>query len=202
MDQWAEIRRRVLTGEISKREACRLYDIHWLTLKKILSHEEPPGYRRVAPPRRPTIEPVLPVIRQILDDDTKAPKKQRHTARRIWQRLKAEHAFAGGYTSVKEAVRELKVGRKEVFLPLSHPPGEAQVDYGFAEAVIAGVQTKLALFVMSLPYADAVSVRAYPRECSETFADGHVRGCGCFGRVQTRTAYDNTKTAVAKILGS
>ena len=202
MDQWAEIRRRVLTGEISKREACRLYEIHWLTLKKILSHEDPPGYRRVAPPRRPTIEPVLPVIRQILDDDTRAPKKQRHTARRIWQRLRDEHGFPGGYTSVKDAVREMRVGRKEVFLPLSHPPGEAQVDYGFAEAVVAGVPTQVALFVMSLPYADAVYVRAFPRECSETFLDGHVRAFAFFGGVPTRIAYDNTKTAVAKILGS
>ena len=58
MDHWAEIRRRVLTGEISKRRACREYELHWLTLKKILSHEEPPGYRRSAPPRRPIIEPV------------------------------------------------------------------------------------------------------------------------------------------------
>src|SRR4051795_6243692 len=109
MDHWAEIRRRVLTGEISKRQACREYDLHWLTLKKILSHEEPPGYRRRwappaaptpprpavprgerpasrgrRPPRRPTIDPVLPVIRRILDGDATAPKKQRHTAHRIW----------------------------------------------------------------------------------------------------------------------
>jgi transposase len=202
MDHWAEIRRRVLTEEISKREACRRYGLHRLTLKKILAHEEPPGYRRVAPPRRPTIEPVLPVIRQILDDDTTAPKKQRHTARRIWQRLKDEHGFTGGYTAVKDAVREMKVGRKEVFLPLAHPPGEGQVDYGFAEAVVAGVPTKIALFVMSRPYADAVFVRAYPRECSETFLDGHVRAFGFFAGVPRRVAYDNTKTAVATILGS
>src|SRR4051812_36641005 len=96
MDHWAEIRRRVLTGEISKRQACREYDLHWLTLKKILSHEEPPGYRRRRPPRRPTIEPVLPVIRRILDGDATAPKKQRHTAHRIWQRLRGEHGVAGG----------------------------------------------------------------------------------------------------------
>ncbi len=142
----------------------------------------------MAPPRRPTIEPVLPVIRQILDDDATAPRKQRHTARRIWQRLKDEHGFTGGYTSVKDPVRELTVGRKEVFLPLSYPAGEGQVDFGFAEAVVAGVPTKVALFVMSLPYADAVSVRAYPRECSETLLDGHVRAFGFFGGVPTRIA--------------
>ena len=156
MELWAEIRRRVLTHEISKREACRRYEIHWSTLKKILTHEEPPGYRRTQSPRRPTIEPVLPIIRQILDDDTKAPKKQRHTAHRIWQRLRDEHACTGGYTVVKDAVRELKVGTKEVFLPLTHPPGEAQVDFGFAEVALAGVPTQVALFVMSWPYADAV----------------------------------------------
>jgi hypothetical protein len=72
MELWSEIRRRFLTGEISKREACKQYEIHWKTMVKILSHEEPPGYRWVQPPRRPTIESALPVIRQILDADAKA----------------------------------------------------------------------------------------------------------------------------------
>ena len=61
MELWSEIRRRVLTGEMSKREACGVYEIHWATLKKILAHEEPPGYRRSRIPRRPTVEPVLPI---------------------------------------------------------------------------------------------------------------------------------------------
>jgi transposase len=202
MELWSEIRRRVLTHEISKREACRVYAIHWVTLKKILSHDEPPGYQRSRVIRRPTIEPVLPIIRQILDDDKTAPKKQRHTAHRIWQRLRDEHGFSGGYTVVKDAVRALKVGTKEVFLPLSHPPGEAQVDFGFAEAVIGGVPTQVALFVMSLPYADAVYGQAFPRECTEVFLEGHVRAFTFFGGVPRRIAYDNTKTAVAKIVGS
>jgi transposase len=202
MELWAEIRRRVLTREISKREACRVYEIHWATLKKILAHDEPPGYRRSRAIRRPTIEPVLPIIRQILDDDKTAPRKQRHTAHRIWQRLRDEHGFTGGYTVVKDAVRAMKVGAKEVFLPLSHPPGEAQVDFGFAEAVIGGVPTQVALFVMSLPYADAVYCQAFPRECTEVFLDGHVRAFAFFGGVPRRIAYDNTKTAVAKIVGS
>jgi transposase len=167
----------------------------------MLTYEEPPGYRRAKPSRRPTVAPVLPVIRQILDDDAKAPKKQRHTAKRIWKRLKAEHGFAGGYTSVKDAVRELKVGRKEVFLPLSHPPGEAQVDFGFAKVRLAGVETDVAVFVMSLPYSDAVYCQVFPRECTETFQEGHARAFAFLGGVSAKIAYDNTKAAVAKVVG-
>jgi transposase len=202
MERWTEIRRNVLTGDISKREACRHYDIHWLTLKKILAHEEPPDYRRVRPPRRPKVDPALPIIQAILDADATAPKKQRHTAHRIWQRLRDEHAFTGGYTVVKDAVRELKAGRQEVFLPLAHPPGEAQVDFGFAQVALGGVTTEVALFVLSLPYADAVYCQAFPRECTEVFLEGHVRAFSFFGGVPRRIAYDNTKTAVARITGS
>jgi transposase len=141
-------------------------------------------------------------IRAILDADTTAPKKQRHTARRIWQRLRDEHAFAGGYTIVNDAVRELTAARKEVFLPLAHPPGEAQVDFGFAEVVVRGVPTQVAVFVMSLPYSDAVYCQAFPRECTEVFLEGHARAFAFLGGVPRRVAYDNTKTAVAKITGA
>ncbi len=199
MERWTEIRRKVLTGELSKRQACRHFDIHWLTLRKILAHVEPPGYRRTRPPRRPTIEPFLPIIHAILDADKTAPKKQRHTAHRIWQRLRTEHGFTGGYTTVKDVVRELKIGRQEVFLPLSHPPGEGQVDFGFAEVVVAGVPTKVALFVLSLPYANAVFCQVFPRECTEVFLEGHKRAFAFFGGVPRRIAYDNARTAVARI---
>jgi transposase len=201
MEQWTEIRRRVLVKGMSKREACKRYAIHFLTLRKILTPEEPPGYRRAKSPARPLTAPVLPVIRQILDDDATAPRKQRHTAKRIWERLKAEHDFKGGYTSVKDAVRELKVGRKEVFLPLSHPPGEAQVDFGFAKVIVAGVETDVAVFVMSLPYSDAVYCQVFPRECTETFQEGHARAFAFRGGVPAKIAYDNTKAAVAKVVG-
>ena len=202
MELWAEIRRRVPTCELSKRAACRQYELPCATTKKILEHEEPPGYRRSRVPRRPTVEPVLPIIRQILDDDTKAPRKQRHTAHRIWRRLRDEYAFTGGYTVVEDAVREMRVGTKEVFLPLSHPPGEAQVDFGFAQEVIGGVATRVALFVISLPDSDAVYCQAFPRECTEVFLEGHVRAFGFFGGVPGRIAYDNAKTTVAKIVGN
>ena len=95
MEQWTEIRRRVLVEGLSRREACNSYKLHWKTLQKMLRHAEPPGYRRVKPVRRPRIEPVIPIIHQILADDAKAPKKQRHTAKRIWERLRDEHSFPG-----------------------------------------------------------------------------------------------------------
>src|SRR5262249_11500568 len=74
MEAWAEIRRRVLTGEISKRQACQEYDIHWQTLHKILTHEEPPGFRTRTPRAKPRLGPFLPIIQQILEDDRHAPK--------------------------------------------------------------------------------------------------------------------------------
>jgi len=200
MHEWSEIRRRVLTGEISKRAACREYDLGWHTLKKILEHEVPPGYRLRQARRKPKLEPYLPIIEQILRDDQKAPKKQRHTAKRIFERLRDEHGFAGGYTIVKEAVRKWKQSRKEVFLPLSHPPGEAQVDFGEATIKLGGVERKAALFVMTLPYSGTILIQAFPRECTETFLEGHCRAFDFLGGVPRRISYDNTSIAVTKVL--
>lgn len=202
MEQWSEIRRRVLTHEISKRAACKEYHLHWQTLIKILNHVEPPGYRPTKPRAKPKIDEFLPVIQQILVDDRQAPKKQRHTARRIWQRLCAEHGFTGGETIVKDAVRAWKQSHQEVFLPLVHPPGEAQVDFGFAYVDLAGERVQVALFVMTLPYSDAIFVQAFPRECTEVFLEGHKRAFAFFGGVPRRISYDNSKIAVARITGS
>lgn len=202
MENWAEIRRRVLVDGQSKRSVCREFAIHWDTLTKILTHPEPPGYRRTAPRPEPKLDPFLGVIHQILRDDQKAPRKQRHTARRIFERLRDEHGYTGGLTTVEEAVAAWKLRRAEVFVPLVHRPGEAQVDFGEAEIVLDGHAVKVALFVMSLPYSDAIFVHAFPRECTEAFLEGHVRAFRFFGGVPRRISYDNSKIAVAKILGS
>ena len=201
MEQWAEIRRRVLTGEISKRRACEEYDIHWDTLAKVLAHAAPPGYRRTKR-RASKLDSLLPVIQEILQSDRKVHRKQRHTARRIFERLRDEHGYTGGITIVKEAVRAWKRTHREVFLPLAHPPGEAQVDFGFADVWLEGELTKVALFVMTLPYSDAIFVQAFPRECTEAFLEGHLRAFACFGGVPTRISYDNSKIAVGKIVGN
>ena len=200
MECWTEVRRRVLTGELSKRAACREYDLSWHTLAKILVHEEPPGYRKKQPRKKPKLEEFLPIIHQILKDDRSAPKKQRHTAWRIFERLCEEHEFQGHYTIVKDAVRAWKQGNKEVFLPLIHPPGEAQVDFGEATVKLAGQETKVALFVMTLPYSGAIFIQVFPRECTETFLEGHRQAFEFFGGVPKRISYDNSRIAVIEVL--
>jgi len=201
MEMWSEIRRRVLVDGESKRSVCKRFEIHWGTLEKILGHAEPPGYRIGRPRSKPKIEPFLPVIEEILEKDRSAPRKQRHTAVRLFHRLRDEYGHQGGYTTVKDAVRERAAHGREVFVPLSQPAGEAQADFGQAEAVIAGATVKVALFVMTLPHSDVVFCRAYPRECMETFLDGHRRAFEFFGGVPRRIAYDNARTSVTKFSG-
>jgi len=200
MQQWADIRRRVLTEGVSKRKILRESGMHWTTLKKILSHSQPPGYRAQKARERPKIGPYLDVIEKILLGDKAVPKKQRHTAKRIFERL-IDEGYTGGYTVVKEVVAELRRTTREVYMPLVHRPGEAQVDYFHALANLGGRLQKVAIFMMALPYSDAFFMMAVPRECTESFWEGHVRSFGFFGGVPTRISYDNSKIAVNSILG-
>ena len=148
MEEWKEIRIRVLREGVSRRQILRETGMHWKTLEKILSHPEPPGYRLKKERMSPKLGPYLGRIRQILEDDRKqGQKKQYHTAKKIFEVLQGE-GYQGGYTVVKEAVRELKHRLKEVYVPLIHRPGEAQVDFGYALVKMAGVLRKMAFFVM------------------------------------------------------
>jgi transposase len=201
MEKWTEIRRRVLTNEISKREACRQYALQWRTLKRILNHAEPAGYQRQQPRAKRKLDKFLPIIHEILERDRQAPKKQRHTAQRLFDRLRAEHQFDGGLTIVKDAVRVWHQRQAEVFVPLVHRPGEAQVDFGEAQVKLRGEQVKVALFVMTLPYSDAIFCQVFPRECTEAFQEGHRRAFEFLGGVPRRISYDNSKIAVAQITG-
>ena len=158
MEQWTEIRRRVLVEGISRRQILRETGLHWQTLKKILDHSGPPGYRQAAARPKKKLGPYVGRIEQILKEDRTMPKKQRHTAKRIFERLRQE-GYEGGYTVVKEAVREMERHNREVFVPLMHPPGEAQVDFGEALARVDGVLRKVAFFVLALPYSDAIERR-------------------------------------------
>ena len=201
MNQWAQIRRMVLVEGASKRSIMRDFGIGHQALAKILTNPEPPGYRITGSRPKPVLGAFLAVIDQILEDDRTAPPKQRHTARRIFERLRDEYGYTGGITQVQEAVAQAKRYSKEAFVPLSHPPGHAQFDFGEATVEIAGERCKAHLAVITLPYSDTYFLSAYPRECTETFQAGHLAGFEFFGGVPIRISYDNTSIAVSKIVG-
>ena len=126
---YGRVRRAVHVEGMSIREAARMFGLHRDTVRKMLRYSVPPGYRRDRPPSRPKLDPYKGVIDQILEGDQAHPKKQRHTAKRIYQRLRDEHGFPGKYTIVKDYVRERSLRTREMFVPLSHAPGHAQCDY-------------------------------------------------------------------------
>jgi hypothetical protein len=102
---------------------------------------------------------------------------------------------------VKDYVAGWRQRAQEMFVPLEHPPGHAQVDFGEAIGVIGGVERKIHFFAFDLPHSDTCFVVGYPAETTEAFCDGHVRAFSFFGGVPQSILYDNTKIAVACILG-
>ena len=102
VEVYLRVRRAVMVEGMSIREASRVFGLHRDTVRKMTAYSVPPGYRRQNPPRRPKLEPFTGVIDRILEDDLGIPRKQRHTAQRIFERLRDEHGFAGQYTIVKD----------------------------------------------------------------------------------------------------
>jgi transposase len=186
---------------MSIRQAAREFGLSRKTIRKMMQFSLPPGYERKKPVERPKLGPWLGLIDQILVDDQAQPKKQRHTAKRIWDRLKAEHGFGGGYTVVKDYVRQARLRHKEVFVPLAHPPGDAQADFGEALVVIAGAEQKAHFQCMDLPQSDDCFVVAFPAENTEAFLEGHNQAFAYFGGVPRTVLYDNTRIAVKEITG-
>ena len=201
VELYSRVRRACHVDGMSKSAAARLFGVNRKTVSKMLAHSVPPGYRRKGPPVRPKLDPFIPIIDQILEEDRSLLKKQRHTATRIFERLRDEHGFSGGITIVTDYVRDKKRRTREVFVPLAHAPGHAQVDFGEALGEIGGVVRKLHYFAMALPHSDAFFIKAYPGETTEAFCDGHVSAFAFFGGVPLSTLYDNTTIAVARILG-
>ena len=201
VEMYARVRRACRVEGMSTREASRVFGLDRKTVRKMLSFSVPPGYRRGKPPRRPKLGPFTGIIDRILEDDRTSHHKQRHTAKRIFDRLRDEYGFTGGYTIVKDYVREQGLRSREVFVPLSHSPGHAQADFGEAMAVIGGALRKIHFLAFDLPHSDGCFVAAYPAETTEAFCDGHNAAFAFFGGVPRSILYDNTKLAVARILG-
>ena len=201
VELYGRVRHAVMIEGLSQREAARCFGIDPRTVRKMLSYSVPPGYVRTRPPVRPKLDPFIGIIDRILEEDKDRPKKQRHTSKRIFERLRDEYGFTGKITIVKDYICGVRQRWREMFVPLTHPPGHAQVDFGEALAVIGGVERKIHFLAMSLPHSDACFVKAYPGETTEAFCDGHVSGFSFFGGVPRSILYDNTRIAVARILG-
>ena len=153
----------------------------------------------------PVLGPYLSIIDTWLKDDQNRPCKQRHTATRIIQRLKKEHEYTGGSSTVSRYVREAKlrigIGNQRAFIPLEiENSGEAEVDWGTAYAILDGVQTQIKFFCMRSKYSGHHFVRLYPCERQQVFFDAHVKAFQYFGGVFPVLIYDNLTTAVQKVL--
>jgi transposase len=200
VELYARIRRAVMVEGLSRREAAKRFGVHRNTITKMLQFSVPPGYRRRERPASKKLGPFMAWIDAVLEGDRSVHKKQRHTAHRIFERLRSEEGFSGGYTIVRQYVARATLRAREMFVPLSHRPGQAQADFGQADGYIAGKKVRFHYFCVDLPHSDGCFVKAYPAETAEAFCDGHVAAFEFFGGVPQSILYDNTRLAVAKIM--
>ena len=170
VDVYLRVRRAAMVEGKSIREVSREFGLHRDTVRKMLAYSVPPGYQRQSAARRPKLEPYTGVIDRILEDDLGLPKKQRHTAKRIFERLRGEYGFDGGYTTVKDYVREHRRQTREMFVPLSHAPGHAQCDFGEALVVSAAWSARPTTPSWTCPTATATTTR--PRSRSSRCSPG------------------------------
>ncbi|MBP7868139.1 MAG: IS21 family transposase [Acidobacteria bacterium] len=204
MDQYEMIRTAHRVYGKTIRELAREYGHHRKTIRKILEGKEP-KYRRTREPAEPVMEVVGDRIRGWLVEDKSNPKKQRHTARRIWKRLKEEAGFSGAESTVRRWVRrckaELGLGRSESVIPLEPLlGGEAEVDWGRAWVIMGGERQEVRLFCMRSKYSGMAYVKAYPCERQEMFFDGHQSAFTFFGGVFPTLVYDNLTLAVRTVM--
>ena len=189
---------------MSIRGLARRHEVHRRTVRRALADAVPP--ERKTPARRsPALGPYYGVIRGWLAADEQLPRKQRHTARRIWERLVAEYDARVGESTVREFVARVKAetrtGLAVATVPQTHRPGEeAEVDFGEVHAWVAGVLERLWLFVLRLSCSGSAVHVAYANTAQESFLDGFVVAFGRLGGVPARVRLDNLKPAVVRVL--
>lgn len=174
------------------------------TVKKAIRGEPWKYSERVNQPF-PVLGPYLTTIKEWLVNDKEQPKKQRHTARRIYNRLVTEYGYTGGESTVRRYTRSAKatlgIDSLGVFIPCDPEAGfEAEVDWGTATAIIAGSRMLLKFFCMRSKYSGKHFVRAYPCERQQAFFDAHLHAFQFFGGIFPVLIYDNLTTAVRKVL--
>ena len=196
------IRRMVLVDGLSEREVARRLGHSRKSICKAIEHSSPVPYKLSEPKPRPKLDPFLPIIRQWLIDDREKPRKQRHTATKVWERLRDEYQFAGKLRNVSDFVSKIRreLAPPEVFVPIEHPPGEEfQIDWGEATIELNNAPTKVMIFCARSAHSKATFVRAYMRDDLPSFLDAHVWLMSQLGGIPKRLAYDNLSSAVTSI---
>ena len=204
MELFEEIRRAHDREELGIRALSARFAVHRRVVRQALESPIPPP-RKAVERLAPLLDPWKPTIDSWLADDEEAPKKQRHTARRVYQRLIEEHGADIGESTVRRYVAEVKARRPvalaQVSVPQSHPAGEeAEVDFGQITFRLGGELVIGRMFVMRLSASGKAFHRIYANEAQEVFIDGHVRAFEHFGGVPDRIRYDNLKPAVVRVL--
>jgi transposase len=204
VEQFEGIRRDSRDRGMSIRALAKRHGVHRRTVRQALADATPPP-RKVPPRVAPATGPYVDLVRRWLIEDQAAPKKQRHTARRVWQRLIEEEDARIGESTVRNLVARLRIEigaeRCQVMVPQTHPPAaEAEVDFGEFVASIAGQVMKLYMFCLRLSHSGKAFHFGYANQTQESFLDGHVRAFEAFGGVPTgMIRYDNLKPAVIRI---
>ena len=204
MDQYELIRTAHRVYGKTAREIARETGHSRNTVKKALEGQAWNYSSRSHQPY-PVLGPYLEIIDEWLRADPEAPKKQRHTAHRGYERLVEEYGFPGSESTVRHSVRKAKVrlGLKTqtAFIPLEPDIGrEAEVDWGSATAVLAGERVNVKFFCMRSKYSGKHVVRCYPCERQQAFFDAHLHAFAFFGGIFAVLIYDNLTTAVRKVL--
>jgi len=205
VELFEQIRRDRRRDELSIRELAEKHGVHRRTVRQALAAAVPPPRKTYPPRARPAIDPFAVVVDGWLLADQDAPKKQRHTARRVWQRLVAEHGATLSEVTVSRYVArrrvELGLVHREVAIPQTHLAGaEGEVDFGEFYATIAGVWIKCWMFVMRLSHSGRAFHVAFGTQAQEAFLEGHVLAFKHFGGVPGLVRYDNLKPAVVRVL--
>ncbi len=205
VELFEQIRRDREREGLSIRElACR-HGVHRRAVRQALAAALPPPRKQPEGRPAPKLGPWRPLIDEWLRADREAPRKQRHTARRVWERLVAEHGAEVAESTVRDYVRrrrrELGDPVDEVYVPQVYEPGiEAEVDWGEAQVVIAGQPREVGLFVMRACYSGASFVLAFERQSQQAFLEAHVEAFRFFGGTFALIRYDNLRAAVKQVL--
>lgn len=205
VEQFEQIRRDRRLEGLSIRELADRHKVHRRTVRQALADAVPPPRKSYPARSRPAIDPWVEVIDGWLLADQDAPRKQRHTARRVWQRLVAEHGAQLSEVTVSRQVArrrvELGLNKVEVMIPQIHLPGaEAEVDFGEFHTGLGGELEKLWMFVMRLSCSGRAFHVAFATQAQEAFLEGHVLAFAHFGGVPGRIRYDNLGPAVIRVL--